>query len=111
MTCHHPRMLNSRRFLIAAAGVIAVAGGGAGITAADASSKVKQCGHVDGTVAVTVTKGNVSCRTARAVAKAWDMKKTVPDGFRCKTHSSNAGSGHYGVCTKGTTKRVVATPE
>ena len=66
---------------------------------------------MDGTVAVTVTKGNISCSTARAVAKAWDKKKTVPNGYHCKTHSVNAGSGHYGVCKKGTTKTVVATPE
>ena len=104
-------MLNSRRFLIAAAGAIAVAAGGAGVTGADASSKYKQCGHVDGTVAVTVTKGNISCSTARAVAKAWDKTKTVPDGFHCTTHMSNAGSGHYGVCKKGATETVVATPE
>jgi isocitrate lyase len=104
-------MLNSGRLLIAAATVIAVAAGGAGVTGADASSNYKRCGHVDGTVAVTVTKGNVSCSTARAVAKAWDKTKTVPNGFHCKTHSSNAGSGHYGVCKKGTTKTVVATPE
>jgi isocitrate lyase len=104
-------MLNSGRLLIAAAAVIAVAAGGAGVTGADASSNYKQCGHVDGTVAVTVTKGNVSCSTARAVAKAWDKKKTVPNGFHCKTRSSNAGSGHYGVCKKGTTKTVVVTPE
>jgi hypothetical protein len=104
-------MLNSRRFLISATAVIAVAAGGAGVTGADASPNYKQCGHVDGTVAVTVTKGNVSCSNARAVAKAWDKKKTVPHGFHCTTHSSNAGSGHYGVCKKGTTKRVVVTPE
>jgi hypothetical protein len=104
-------MLNSRRFLIAAASVIAVAAGGAGATGAAASPSFRQCGHVDGTVAVTVTKGNVSCSTARAVAKAWDKMKTVPHGFHCTTHSSNAGSGHYGVCKKGTGKKVVATPE
>jgi hypothetical protein len=45
------------------------------------------------------------------VAKAWDKMKTVPHGFHCTTHSSNAGSGHYGVCKKGTGKKVVATPE
>jgi hypothetical protein len=104
-------MHTSRRFLIVAAGVVALACGGAEVTGASASSKTKQCGHVDGTVAVTVTKGSVSCKTARAVAKAWDKKKPVPDGFRCKTHKSNAGSGHFGVCKKGTKKSVTATPE
>jgi hypothetical protein len=103
-------MLNSRRFLIAAAGVVAVAAGGAGATGAGASPDLKQCGHVAGTVAVTVVKGNVSCTTARAVAKAWANGKTVPSGFHCKTKTSNAGSGHYGVCTKGT-KKIQATPE
>jgi hypothetical protein len=104
-------MLKSRRFLIVAAGVIAVACGGVEVSGASASSKIKQCGHVDGTVAVTVTKGKVSCKNARAVAKAWDNKKTVPDGFHCKTHRSSAGSGHFGVCKKGTKKSVTVTPE
>lgn len=97
--------------LIVAAGVVAVAAGGVGVTGASASSKYKQCGHVDGTVAVTVTKGTVSCKTARAVARAWDRRTTVPDGYHCRTHRVNAGSGHYGVCKKGTTKAVVVTPE
>jgi hypothetical protein len=105
-------MFNSRRFLIVAAGVIAIAAGGVEATGATASSsKLKQCGHVDGTVAVTVTHGTVSCKTARAVAKAWDRKKTIPDGYRCKTHRVNAGSGHYGVCKKGAGKTVQVTPE
>lgn len=102
-------MSNSRRFLIAAASAAAVVAGGTEI--AGASTSYKQCGHVDGTVAVTVLKGNVSCKTARAVANAWANKKTVPSGFHCKTKTSNAGSGHYGVCTKGTTKKIQATPE
>jgi hypothetical protein len=104
-------MLNSRRFLIVAAGVIAIAVGGVEAGGATASSKLKQCGHVDGTVAVTVTKGRVSCKTARAVAKAWDRNTNVPNGFHCKTHRSNAGSGHFGVCKKGTKKSVTVTPE
>ncbi len=104
-------MLNGRRFLIVAAGVIALACGGVEVTGASASSTIKQCGHVDGTVAVTVTNGRVSCKTARAVARAWDKKTTVPDGFHCKTHRSGAGSGHFGVCKKGTKKSVTATPE
>ncbi len=104
-------MLNARRFLIVAAGVIAVAAGGVEAGGASASSRIKQCGHVDGTVAVTVTKGNVSCSTARAVARAWDRKTSVPDGYRCKTHHVMAGSGRFGVCTKGTGKSVTVTPE
>jgi hypothetical protein len=104
-------MLKPSRFLIAAASAIAVAVGGAGVGIAGAHSSHKQCGRVDGTVAVTVTKGNVSCPTARAVAKAWAKKQTIPHGFHCVTHKSNAGSGHYGVCKKGATKRVQATPE
>jgi hypothetical protein len=104
-------MLNSRRFLMAAAGAAAIAAGATGVTGASASGSVKQCGHVDGTVAVTVTKGIVSCTTARAVARAWDRKTAVPSGFHCRTRTSNAGSGHFGVCKKGTTKTVVATPE
>ncbi len=97
--------------MIVVAGVIAVTAGGIEVSGASASSNVKQCGHVDGTVAVTVTRGNVSCRTARVVARAWDSKKPVPDGYRCKTHRVNAGSGRYGVCRKGTTKSVTVTPE
>lgn len=104
-------MLNSRRFLIVAAGVIAVAVGGVEVSGASASPNHKQCGHVDGTVAVTVTKGNVSCKTARAVARAWDKRTTAPDGYHCRTHRVNAGSGHYGVCKKGSTKSVAVTPE
>lgn len=104
-------MLKSSRLLIAAASAIAVAVGGAGVGVAEAHSSHKQCGRVAGTVAVTVTKGRVSCRTARAVAKAWAKKQSIPDGFHCATHRSNAGSGHYGVCKKGATKRVRATPE
>jgi hypothetical protein len=104
-------MLKSRRFLIVAASVIAVAAGGVGVSVASASSKHKQCGHVSGTVAVTVTKGNVSCKTARAVARAWANSTTVPNGYHCKTHRVNAGSGHYGVCKKGTSKSVTVTPE
>ncbi len=97
--------------MIAAAGVAAVAAGGAGVTGATAASGFKECGHVYGTVGVTVTKGHVSCKTARAVANAWAMEKRIPDGFHCKTHRSNAGSGHYGVCTKGKTESLQATPE
>lgn len=85
--------------------------GGVGVSGASASAKLVQCGHVDGTVAVTVTKGNVSCKTARAVARAWDRKTSVPDGFHCKTHRIEAGSGRFGVCKKGTTKSVTVTPE
>lgn len=82
-------MLNySRRFLIVVAGVIAVAAGGAEVDGAGAASKIKQCGHVDGTVAVTVTKGNVTCKTARAVGRAWDRRTTVPNGY----HSRPIGS-------------------
>lgn len=110
-TCEHARVLNSRRFLIIVAGVIAVAAGGLEVDGAGAASKIKQCGHVDGTVAVTVTKGNVSCKAARAVARAWDRKTTVPDGYHCKTHRINVGSGRYGVCKKGTMKSVTVTPE
>jgi hypothetical protein len=109
--CDPTRMLNSRRFLIVAASVTAVAAGGVGVGAASASSKLKQCGHVDGTVGVTVTKGNVSCKTARAVGRAWDRKTTVPDGFHCKTHRIQAGSGRYGVCKKGTKDSVTVNPE
>jgi len=104
-------MLSSRRFLIVVAGVAALAAGGVGVSGASASSKLKQCGHVDGTVAVTVTKGNVSCTTARAVGRAWDRKTAVPDGYVCKTHHVEAGSGRFGVCKKGTTKSVTVTPE
>jgi hypothetical protein len=104
-------MLHSRRFPIVAAGVTALAFAGVQVSGASASAQITQCGHVDGTVAVTVTKGRVSCRTARAVARAWDRKTPVPDGFHCKTHRSDAGSGRFGVCKKGTEKSVTATPE
>jgi hypothetical protein len=105
------RVLRSRRFVLIAAGVIALACGGVEVGSASASSKIKQCGHVDGTVAVTVTKGNVSCKTARAVGRAWDRNTTVPDGFRCRTHRVQAGSGRYGVCKKGSSKSVTVNPE
>jgi hypothetical protein len=107
-----PRMANTRRALklaaaaTATAGLLAVSGSGP----AGASPLLKQCGHVDGTVAVTVTKGSVSCATARAVAKAWDKQHKPPSGFTCKTHKSDAGSGHFGVCKKGSTS-IEATPE
>jgi hypothetical protein len=102
-------MLNSHRFLIVAASAAALAAGGVEIAGAHPS--FKQCGHVDGTIAVTVTKGDVSCKTARAVAKAWANRTTPPSGFHCRTYSSHAGSGHYGICRKGTTKIVHITPE
>ncbi len=104
-------MRNSRRFLIVVAALMAITAGGVAVSGASASSKIKQCGHVDGTVAVAVTKGNVSCRTARAVATAWDRTTPIPDGYHCKTHRVNAGSGRYGVCKKGTMKSVTVTPE
>jgi hypothetical protein len=104
-------MLNPSCFLIATATLIAAAAGSAEFAGANAiASRYKQCGHVDGTVAVSV-KGNVSCKTARAVAKAYDKGHNNTFGFHCKTHASNAGSGHYGVCKKGTEKRIVVTPE
>jgi hypothetical protein len=108
-------MLRSRRFLTAVGGTAALAAGGAGfaggVALAGAHPSFKQCGHIAGTIAVTVTKGDVSCRTARAVAKAWANRTTPPSGFHCKTYSSHVASGHYGICKKGTTKIVHITPE
>jgi L-fucose isomerase-like protein len=104
-------MVNNKHLrLLAAAtatiGLFAVAESGS----AGASASLKQCGHVDGTVAVTVLKGTVSCKTARAVAKAYDKQHTIPSGFTCKRHKVNAGAGYYAVCKKGT-KSIQVTPE
>jgi hypothetical protein len=77
---------------------------------AGASSYLKQCGHVDGTVAVTVKAGTVSCKTARSVAKDYDNGNKNPLGFHCKRHAVNAGAGYYAVCKKGG-KSVQVTPE
>ncbi len=72
-------------------------------------TKVHQCGNVNHNLAV-MTKGKVSCKTAKNVARSWIKGKHRSRGFRCVKLTVPVGAGYEVACKKGS-KKILIIPE
>jgi hypothetical protein len=72
-------------------------------------TKVHQCGNVHHNLAV-MTKGKVSCKTAKNVARAWIKGKHRSRGFRCVKLTVPVGAGYQVACKNGS-KKILIIPE
>ena len=72
-------------------------------------TKVHQCGNVNHNLAV-MTKGKVSCKTAKNVARAWIKGKRRSSGFRCVKITVPVGAGYQVACKNGS-KKILIIPE
>jgi len=96
-------MRNSKSLRVLPAAVFVTAASvlsaGTGVAAVQRdSAELTQCGHVDGTIAVTTH--DVRCATGRAVAKSYVAGTHHLQGFTCKRHKVNVAAGWNATCTR-----------
>ena len=76
-----------------------------------APAKMRLCGHVDGTVVISVDRGTVPCATARKVARRYlNQQQNHPLGYTCRRYTIDVAAGFYAKCRKGANV-VHITPE